>query len=147
MNNALDLAAKIIAVLLGIGGVIFGAVKLVASFASGDGSLKAEIKAGFRELGDRFDWLDKDRAEEKRERQKWEDEINRRAIADAVRMAQAEEREKNLTMAVRELREQVSDLARETSADHEDVVKKLAEVEGKVGGIERRLSGQMPAVK
>lgn len=152
--NLLDLVAKIVAVLLGLGGVIYGAAKLIASFASGDGSLKAEIKAGFKSLGDRFDRLDKDRDEEKRARQKWEDEANRKAIADAVRMAQAEERSAHLTQAVRALQEKVDDLVRDTAADHEDVVQRLTrgeeahrEMAGKVGAIERRLSGQMPAVK
>lgn len=147
MTDWLDTAAKIVALALGIGGVIYGAVKLIAVLASGDGSLKTTITSGFKALNDRLDRIDKDREEERRARVLFEADLRQKELDAAIKRAQSEEREKNLTSAVREIRDQVADLQRETASDHEDVVQRLTNVEGRIGGVERRLSGQMGAVK
>jgi len=138
-----DFVPESIKDLLLVGGVVWAAGRTI--FGAGSDR---------KHLDERLDKIEANMAaaakiadEERVARRVAEAKAQERAIEEAAERATAKEREKNLTEAVRALRERVEDLVRDTEADHEDVVQRLTNVEGRIGGVERRLSGQMPAVK
>jgi len=134
-----DFVPESIKDLLLVGGVVWAAGKAI--FGAGSDR---------KHLDERLDKIEANMAaaakiadEERVARRVAEAKAQERAIEEAAERATAKERERALTDAVREIRGVLDDLARDAEATREDVTK----LDARLGSIEKRLSGQMPAVK
>lgn len=124
-----DIASKAVAFAVAVFGAVFAILRFGFGLGKKDSTIEKTIADGFTRMGERLDRIERDREEEKRARDRAEAKAQEKAIADAVRQAQTDEREKSITVALGELRDQLDELQQTKANEHQEFRDRLTALE------------------
>lgn len=145
-----DIASKAVAFAVAVFGAVFAVLRFGFGVGKRDTTIESTINAGFAEIRSRLDRIEKSREDEAKARAVAEAEAQRKAIADAVRQAQVEEREKAIAVVISELRDHVEELQKTKLAEHQEFRDRLTSLESiriKLDGIDSHQKGHAKALQ